>query len=82
MTKKLTDQEKNMINCFAFQYAEENVSTEVWNEDIAEMYLNLVNREPEMFRNLLIEDDGTVKTLSDTEQKLIDDLFAKDEGVK
>lgn len=55
MTKELTNADKKMINCYAFQYAEQNVSTGDWNEDTAEMYLNLVNSEPELFRNLLTE---------------------------
>ena len=80
MIKELTAKDKNMINCFAFQYAEQNVSTEGWSEDIANMYLNLVNAEPELFRDLLIEDDGKIKSLSNEEQELIDDLFAKERG--
>lgn len=57
MIKELTDIEKRIINCYAFQYAEQNVSTGDWNEDTAEMYLNLVNEEPELFRDLLIGGD-------------------------
>ena len=53
MTKRLTDGDKKMINCYAFQHAEENISTGVWNEGIAEMYLNLVAADPDLFVDLL-----------------------------
>lgn len=57
MIKELTDIEKRIINCYAFQHAEENVSTGWWSESVARNYLNLVNAEPDLFRDLLTGGD-------------------------
>ena len=52
MNKKLTAGEIRIIECMAFQRAEDNVADGFWDEDFASVFLELVHERPEGFTYL------------------------------
>ena len=52
MNKKLTMVEIKIVECMAFQRAENNVADGFWDEDFASVFLELVHERPEGFTYL------------------------------
>ena len=55
MYKKLTTAEIKIIECVAFQRAEDNVTDGFWTESFANIFLELVHECPEKFTYLTME---------------------------
>ena len=53
MNKKLTMVEIKIVECMAFQRAENNVADGFWDEDFASVFLELVHECPEGFTYLI-----------------------------
>lgn len=52
MYKGLTTAKIKIIECMAFQRAEDNVADGFWDEDFASVFLELVHERPEGFTYL------------------------------